>query len=131
MGYKPIAQALQGWYGTHDIHTLLTFNTPGTGYSEDVIIEGQPVHRVNDISEPHFIPPPIGSPPHPETVLGPPPTFAAATVHVNGQPAAFVGAQITGSAVVLFKPTFSVFASDGMVPSANPLSTGTGLFISA
>ena len=102
---KPFGLAGQGWYGTHDIHTPLTFNAPGTGYSPNVKINGSFAHRGGDVSEPHILPiPPF--PAHPETIVASP-----STVQINGMPAAEVGATITGSGSVLFLPSFTVFFS--------------------
>ena len=106
---KPFGLAGQGWYGTHDIHTPLTFNTPGTGYSTNVKINGSFAHRGGDVSEPHILPiPPF--PAHPETIIGEP-----GTVMINGKPAAPVGAKITGSFSVLYLPSYTVFFGDNVV----------------
>jgi uncharacterized Zn-binding protein involved in type VI secretion len=94
----------QGWYGTHDIHLPLTFNTAGVAFSEDVIINGRNAHRIGDISEEHYIPIVPPSPPHPETIVG-----EAGTVYINGKPAARLGAQITNGNAVLYLGSYSVF----------------------
>ena len=102
---KAFGLAGQGWYGTHDIHTPLTFNTPGVAYSKNVKINGRFAHRIGDISEEHYLPfPPY--PAHPETIIGTP-----GKVMINGKPAAPVGAQITNGNASLFLPSFTVFFS--------------------
>ena len=103
---NPFGLAGQGWYGTHDIHTPLTFNTPGVAYSENVKINGRFAHRIGDISEEHILPiPPF--PAHPETIIGDP----NGRVLINGRPAAKVGAQITNGNACLFLPSYTVFFS--------------------
>ena len=106
---KPFGLAGQGWYGTHDIHTPLTFNTPGTGYSPNVKINGSFAHRGGDVSEPHILPiPPF--PAHPETIIGVP-----GTVYINGMPAAPVGASVTGSGAHIYLPSYTVFFGENVL----------------
>lgn len=103
---KSFGLAGQGWYGTHDIHLPLTFDTAGVAYSEDVIINGRNAHRIGDLSEPHYIPGPPPSPKHPETIVGDP-----GTVMINGKPAARLGAKITNGNSVLYLGSYNVFFS--------------------
>jgi uncharacterized Zn-binding protein involved in type VI secretion len=97
MSSIPIGLAGQKYYGTHDIHLPPTFETAGVAYSANVFVNGRPVHRAGDRSEPHtvpIIPPP---PPHPEFIVE-----GMANILVNGQPIAFQGAKTTfGSTVLL------------------------------
>lgn len=95
----------QGFYGSHDIHTPVTFNTAGVAYSEDVIINGRNVHRLGDRSELHTIPMIPPPPPHPEFIVeGMPKVF------VNGRPVCRQGSITTNGASVLLG-SHSVFVN--------------------
>jgi uncharacterized Zn-binding protein involved in type VI secretion len=85
----------QGFYGSHDIHTPVTFTTAGTAFSENVVINGRPVHRLGDKSENHTIPIPPGTW-HPEFIVD-----GIPSVFVNGRPIARLGSTTTNGASVL------------------------------
>lgn len=74
--------AAPGFYTSHDIHTPLFFSEAGTGYSENVVINGLPAHRIGDKSDLHFLPI-FPFPAHYEFIIE-----GMEGVLINGRPAA-------------------------------------------
>lgn len=105
---RPFALQKPGGVGymTHGPFIPPTFKTPGVAHSANVKINGSFAHHVTNLSEVHCTPtkPPICD--VESVVVG----NTSTSVFINGQPAAFIGANTVPGGVILDFASLTVFA---------------------